>query len=351
VIWATLARRYDGEDRWYLEALGIAAEGRWDACMTSLEQIAGAEWQSSSAVRDLWWRSRGSMTSERLASIIADPQTPLAEMPRYFRALDFQSHESLRTAIGTLAFAEHAGLSPNQRALLRAEALKRLEGVDISLDKARLAVLDEVLDACRGTEQFINLTSMFHASHRFADLLILAQRDPASQLAADAMAVLYAEDQCQPSALLDRALRDGDIELVSATLAAMETAADPRANKLLLALVLDIDRPLAARRGAVKALGASDSGAAQLLRAAKRQEVPEELTEAWAAALSMAPSAEIRDAAAELFPATMKGNVSLPSLAELVTAQGDADRGRDIFNTIGMPQLSSGQPRRDGGGA
>src|SRR6266478_65078 len=29
-LWAQLAQQYDGVDRWYLEALGIGAEGRWD---------------------------------------------------------------------------------------------------------------------------------------------------------------------------------------------------------------------------------------------------------------------------------------------------------------------------------
>lgn len=334
--WAQLAQQYDGKDRWYLEALGIAAEGHWDECLQALEQVSNAEWQSSSAARDIWWRSRGAETSERLAAIIADPQTPLAELPRYFRALDFQPHEPMQATVAGLAFAEHAGLSPEQATLVRAEALNRLEGCDLSQDAARLAALDQALDACRGTEQFVRLTGKFHASHRLAELLTLAQGQAASQLAVDALAVLYASEQCQPEGLFDLALRSDDAELVAQTLAAMATAADPRGNELLLALALDVNRPLAARRGAVKALGANVAGAEQLLQFAQRQEFPEQLKEAWAAALAAAPSPEIRTQAAAIFPAPpTKDSTPLPSLAELVEATGDAERGKAVFNATG----------------
>ncbi|PYJ06675.1 MAG: hypothetical protein DME25_06130 [Verrucomicrobia bacterium] len=37
-LWAGLAARYDGQDRWYLEALGIGADRQWD---TDLEASAG----------------------------------------------------------------------------------------------------------------------------------------------------------------------------------------------------------------------------------------------------------------------------------------------------------------------
>lgn len=335
-VWAMLARQYDGKDRWYLEALGIAAEGRWDACLAALEQLSGTEWKSSSAARDIWWRSRGAETSARLAAIIADPQTPLAELPRYFRALDFQADEPLQSVVAELAFGEHAKLSPEQAALVRAEAFSRLAGCDLGQDAARMAVLDQLLDGCRGTEQFVRLVDKFRVAPRFGELLSLAQANASSQLAVDALAVLYANDQSRPEKLFDLALRSGDAELVAQTLAAMATAADPRGNELLLALALDGDRPLAARRGAVKALGANAAGAEQLLQLAQRQEFPEQLKEAWAAALATAPSPEIRSSAAPIFPAPpTKDSTPLPSLAELVEAQGDAERGKVVFNTTG----------------
>src|SRR5690606_16066830 len=56
-VWAELAARHDGADRWYLEALGIAADGRWELFLPAWEKLAGGQWNTP-AGRDLIWRSR-----------------------------------------------------------------------------------------------------------------------------------------------------------------------------------------------------------------------------------------------------------------------------------------------------
>ncbi|MCC7374876.1 MAG: PQQ-dependent sugar dehydrogenase [Verrucomicrobiales bacterium] len=89
-LWADLAAQYDGQDRWYLEALGIAADGKWDACLTTYLAVQPNALQSP-AGRSVIWRSRAKQTPSLLAKIIKDPSTPEADKPRYFRAFDFQS--------------------------------------------------------------------------------------------------------------------------------------------------------------------------------------------------------------------------------------------------------------------
>src|SRR5690606_33339637 len=61
-IWAKLASQHDGEDRWYLEALGIGADKQWDAFLDAYLAEAGSAWQSSKAARDIVWRSRATKT-------------------------------------------------------------------------------------------------------------------------------------------------------------------------------------------------------------------------------------------------------------------------------------------------
>ena len=101
--WAALARQYRGDDRWYLEALGIAAAKHWDDCLSAyLKLLPGAA--STKAGRDIIWRSRAEETPELLAKIIVDPATPAEELPRYFRAFDFLSGDKKRAAIERLAF-------------------------------------------------------------------------------------------------------------------------------------------------------------------------------------------------------------------------------------------------------
>ena len=88
-LWAKLARKHDGEDRWYLEALGIAAEGNWDACLAAWKAAGGST--GDAAGRDIAWRSRAKATPALLAEIVKADSTPEEDKPRYMRAFDFLS--------------------------------------------------------------------------------------------------------------------------------------------------------------------------------------------------------------------------------------------------------------------
>ena len=87
VLWAKLASKHDGKDRWYLEALGLAADGQenkfFDAWLESTSKL------NTPAARDIIWRNRGTHGSKHLADIILDKIIPQAEKRRYLRALDF----------------------------------------------------------------------------------------------------------------------------------------------------------------------------------------------------------------------------------------------------------------------
>ncbi len=56
-LWAELATRHDGHDRWYLEALGIGADQNWDRFLDAYLTKVGDQWNSPSG-RDIIWRSR-----------------------------------------------------------------------------------------------------------------------------------------------------------------------------------------------------------------------------------------------------------------------------------------------------
>jgi len=89
-LWAQLANQHDGQDRWYLEALGIGADQNWDACLAAYLNLASDKWNSP-AGRDIIWRSRAKKTPELLVKIVKDPTTKKEDQPRYMRAFDFLS--------------------------------------------------------------------------------------------------------------------------------------------------------------------------------------------------------------------------------------------------------------------
>jgi hypothetical protein len=100
-IWAEIAAQHDGKDRWYLEALGIGAEGKWDACLDAYLKKVGDKWNTP-AGRDIIWRSRAKKTPDLLVQILKDTATTEDEQPRYIRALDFLAGPEKEAALKKL---------------------------------------------------------------------------------------------------------------------------------------------------------------------------------------------------------------------------------------------------------
>src|SRR5262249_2336387 len=172
-LWAELAAQHDGKDRWYLEALGIGAALRWDDCFAAWLKAAGDKWNTP-AGRDVVWRSRAAQTPEYLARIIADEGIPVADLPRYFRAFDFQKGEGKDAVLARLAL-DTKGSGPRQD-LIATEALSRLKAFDVKKEPRYAAALDRLLDRHRGTPLFVDLVGKFGVAGRYPELLAVAQK-------------------------------------------------------------------------------------------------------------------------------------------------------------------------------
>jgi putative membrane-bound dehydrogenase-like protein len=89
-LWATLASQHDGNDRWYLEALGIGADKQWDAFLDAWLTQVGDKWNTP-AGRDIVWRSRAKKSAGLLVKIIRDKDLSATDRDHYFRSFDFLS--------------------------------------------------------------------------------------------------------------------------------------------------------------------------------------------------------------------------------------------------------------------
>jgi putative membrane-bound dehydrogenase-like protein len=327
-LWADLAAQHDGKDRWYLEALGIGADLHWDACFKAWLAKVGDKWNSP-AGRDIVWRSRTAATPDYLARIIADESVPIDELPRYFRAFDFQTGEGKEAALVRLAFETKC--SGSRQELILLEAVARLKGLDIKKDPRHLAAVEGLLDRHRGTTLFVELVDKFSVASRYPELLTVAQKNAEGQLGVSAVRVLLDKGQVD---LLARGLADSNLETALSTARALGTSGDGRAAGLLLPLVKDAKRPAELRRQAVRSLARSRSGAQELLRLTRAKELPEELKAAAGAALQAAVWNEVRQQAARWFPLPpAKDNRPLPPISELARQRGNVEKGKLLFNT------------------
>jgi hypothetical protein len=89
-LWATLASQHDGNDRWYLEALGMGADKQWDSFLDAWLAVVGDKWNAP-AGRDIVWRSRAKKTAGLLVKIISDKSLSATDRDHYFRSFDFIS--------------------------------------------------------------------------------------------------------------------------------------------------------------------------------------------------------------------------------------------------------------------
>ena len=100
-LWAELAARHDGKDRWYLEALGLSSDLNADACFDAWLAKVGDKWNTP-AGRDIVWRIRAKSAPSYLVKILKDEKLPAEGHPRYVRAFDFHSGPEKDKALESL---------------------------------------------------------------------------------------------------------------------------------------------------------------------------------------------------------------------------------------------------------
>jgi putative membrane-bound dehydrogenase-like protein len=326
-LWATLASRHDGKDRWYLEALGIGADGNWDACLAAWLKVTGDKWNTPGG-RDIIWRSRAKATPVLLAKLIESAGAG-ENVARYFRAMDFLPEADVQPIVAALAIAEPPG-DETQKTLIAAESLQRLKDIS-ALKRGNQSSIVSLLDRMRGTLYFVRMIGQLDMKERYPELINLAANDPDGQLAFDAMRVMLEKDQ---TAMLGGELA-GNGARAAALAKALASTGDPRTIPLFLPLVEDATKDAELRRQATRGLARSKAGAVELIKLTKLGKLDESLKSSAAFGLQSAQWDDLRDEIAKLFPAPPAKGEAMRPIRELVKQSGDANRGRDVFQKSG----------------
>lgn len=323
ILWGTLARKYDGKDRWYLEALGIGADGNWDAC---LDAFKGSQ-VDDKVRRDIIWRSRGSSTPALLTELITSKTTPEDELPRLFRAFDFQPASAAKETALTKAF-----FGKIDTPFVVGESLARLKSFNVKDSPEALKALNNILDKNKGTPLFVDYVGRFNIPGRETELLAMAQKSPNDQAGVDAMRLLV--DRSLPT--VKSGVEAKDVTVAVNTLAALANAANPKANDLLISIVTDGKADLELRRQATRALGRNKDGAVALVNLETKKQLAKELHAAAGAVLHQGGFKDVKTMADKYFPLpASKDNTPLPKIADLAKLKGEVKRGQEIFAKVG----------------
>jgi putative membrane-bound dehydrogenase-like protein len=316
--WADLAAAHTAGDRWELEALGIGAAGQDEAFFDAWMKKVGDNWNTP-AGREIVWRLRSPKCAPLLAKIILDKNTPPQELWSYFRAFDFIPGEAKNAELMSVL----NGANGNKTMVV--ETLARLKKLDPAQAARVKTMVAGMLDAAKGTPEFVQLVEQFDLKDRNDDLLAFVAANPTDVAAGTAIRLVEKND---PRAI-ERALAGKDGAKLAAALGA---STDRGVVKLLSDIVADAKRDLPVRQAAVSALTRSKPGSTALLDLARTKKLSADVTPLAASLLHNTTHKDIRDEAARLLPPPVgKGSEKLPPMEKLLAMKGNADHGKEVF--------------------
>lgn len=333
-VWTHLASHYDGVDRWFLEALGVAAEGRWSAFLSAWLDDVGVAWNDPAGV-ELIWRSRADQTSELICQLLADPAIDAATALRLFRSLDFQDPGKSTAAMSKLAeHFEQVGVtenSPGMESLIEI-ARRTPEFAKQNFPNIRAALVAYLNESAPPSE-FVELADRFRfpeLEHRLLETILNSNDRNAVASATNTMLGMNRGGR------LTTCLAESEETQQVAIVHGLRWSGHGEARHLLEPMLQNTELDALVRSEVVKALGQWPEGQQLVLQLVIDGVIADELRYPAANVLLTSDDANIRDEAAKhlTLPASAE-QTPLPPLADLIRRRGDLARGMEVFHNAG----------------
>lgn len=320
-LWAALASQHDGQDRWYLEALGIGADGQWDRYFAAyLKQ--NPDPTKSPAGRDLVWRARTDAAVPMLASLAGDASTDLNSRLRYFRAFDFNPGKSKSAALLKLL----QGSAPNQAEISKL-ALRHLDAETVKASPAAMQALRTLLGQLDGAE-YLELAARYSLPEENPRLMKLAMDNASLGLGRNAMNQLLSQGG---TPAVWKAINGTDEGTALKTLQALRMIGSTASLGILQSVALDPKRSATLRKNATTYLGNSGGGEDLVLNLLKQGKIEQAYIPAAVQGVQNAWRKSVRKEAASYLGASEAQGKKLPAIPELLAMNGDPKRGVGVF--------------------
>ncbi len=328
--WAALAQQYDGEDRWYLEALGIGAELRWDECFAAYQNLLDS--QGKSPEFGIVWRARTSQALPLMVEYFLASQTTTEQILQLLRALDFHAAEQRSAALNAalVRLAKQATWTSAQEEFLVHALLSGPEGQQwLENQKFEAALLKSLAGADRSRQ--IEALRKFQLPGSEQMLIQIATHSDTAGIAAAELLL-----QRHPSGVWRLSLQDEANPAAVGLASSIAAASPPMAQPFLQQMLNDETLPSGVRVAAAKGLTRSEPGANYLMDLASEGKLYPEARLIVSSALRSSNHEAIRRRAGDMFPVP-KGRESepIPPLEQLVQRRGNAHLGEVIYRTTG----------------
>lgn len=332
--WLRLADAYDGDDRWYLSALRIAAAGAEDAIFRALRK-KNPRWDAT--VADLYWVLQAPASVPYLQRIASDPSLGTEQRVQALEALGWQPALAVGRAVASIA------ASRSQPSELRTRALYFL-GKQLYSEWGALRNDARVIAAVN--QSLADETTRRSALELAALLVHPASADQLGRVAADdavpeadrviAIRTLGAVGGSAVDGVLRRRIAEGPVPLRIAAIEGLAALTPDDMEATLRETVLS-DAPNEIRSAALRVLGRRPAGQQMILDMEESLELPAEMRAQASSIVNASRNADVRTRAETVLPPPKSRNDRpVIRVRRIVEAVGSANRGRDVYqNTAG----------------
>lgn len=320
-LWARLAGQYDGQDRWYLEALGIGSDRYPDLYFPAWADQAGAGWKNENG-KQLVWRIRAKASSAMLAEMIREEKDPKV-LPGYFRALQFKPSEGRNDLVALFLQAEDPQTA--------AYALGLLDENYIKQHPAVLADIRKILPAIKGTPEWITAVRNLKLKDQNPALMEAFLNNQDRDIASEAVLAMF---DLGGLAYFKEIFTQGDDDRKKELLSQFQTVQHPQLVRFWKEQAQKKYSP-GLLHGFVDALGYSWDGQHALYDLVREGKLEGELKTAAALHMMNCWDTEVR-LAAPGYLSSRKGKSGdyFPDLNDLESRVGAPDKGKAVFNNL-----------------
>lgn len=333
--WIQLATQYDGQDRWYLEALAIGARGKESRLYTDLRHSFPGAWDSK--LGRLLWVLHPTESVDFLKKTLQDKSLKVEQRAEALTALSAQPSPEVGRFLAGFAIGEAPSQLRAQAAteLIRQlfsqwEGLRQWSGIEpvlrqaLNWDSVRMRALDlmgDLGDTVYTEDVFEQATA--------ADLPV--------EVRVEAFRTVGRLGGSDISRRLEKFLQTSTGTIRLAAIQALGASNDAGARVALEALIRS-DESNEIRSEAVRALGGSATGIHLLLDLAEAGQLPKELQGSAVIAVNRSRNQEIQKRVEKVLPmftTRTRDRIQRPR-AFFNRVQGRPDIGREIYSGQGQ---------------
>ncbi len=319
--WAKLAQQYDGKDRWYLEALGIGADKKWDACIAAWLQLVNNKWYTP-AGKNIVWRARTNIALPLLVQIISDPQVDPHTQLKFFRAFDYYKGADKQKALLSLLAVNHP-----QQDYINAITLLQLDAKTPQTPVFKKA-FESGLKNVEGTQIYIDLLRKYNIKGKTTELLTIAEKSDNVQTQTDAIRLVLESGGADAIKKILAANNDETKKL----LPLIGKTGNKNAEAMLQQFMVDGKNNIDLRKSAVEALASRWQGESALLVLVKNNKLPGDVKDVALDLFAKSWRKDLNDEAAKQ-RGTSAVKSTLPPVATLIATKGNVDSGAIAFTT------------------